>query len=469
MALQEALNKAIQEFGKGILTEQRLLNILNDYHGYDEMPYARFILKELQNDGTLARIVKMVSFDQLKTKQILQRIHNRFGFDISSVEHIISQVQCAIERFQLIATQEDLDNAWTDDKGVKYSQDRKRLLKASDKSIINYSVREGTTVICSDAFFDCQSLIHLDLPEGITYIGQSAFEFCISLQRLVLPKSLRYMGINPFVKCNNIKYMICLSPHFNTFNHLILNKGRDHVIGYFGDNRYIKVPNGVIHIDENAFYFNEQVQSIVIPDSVEYIGDHAFRFCSSLQNLVIPNSVKSIGKEAFIECESLQSVTLPKQSNYLDFSYCPSLQSIKLPENINSIPDYAFSNCHYLESIHFPYNITSIGKKAFYDCCLLQHIEWLDQIKSIEDEAFKFCVSLKSIVFPKNLARIGKDAFMRCDSLESITFYNKVRQIDEGAFKYCESLRAIIIPQGMRTHFEQLFPLEYHELLIEQL
>ena len=94
MALLEALNKVIYEFGKDILIEPRLLNILNDYHGFDEMPYARFILKELQNDGFLALIIKMISFDQLKTKQISQRIHNRFGFDVTCVEQIISQVEC---------------------------------------------------------------------------------------------------------------------------------------------------------------------------------------------------------------------------------------------------------------------------------------------------------------------------------------------------------------------------------------
>lgn len=468
MALQEALIKSVNEFGKDVLIEPRLLNILNDYHGFDEMPYARFILKELQNDGILAAIIKMVSFDQLKTKQISQRIHNRFGFDIASVEHIISQVECAIERIQVIATQEDLDNAWTDEKGVQYSQDRKRLLKASDKSIINYSVREGTTVICSDAFFDCQSLIHLDLPEGITHIGGSAFEFCISLQRLVLPKSLKHMGINPFVKCNSIKYMICLSPHFIIFNHLILNEDYDHVIGCFGDDRYITVPNEVIHIDDNAFYFNELVQSIILPKTVETIGDQAFRFCSSLQNLVIPNSVKSIGKEAFIECELLQSVILPKQSDYLDFRYCPSLQFITLPENIKGIPDYTFCMLHSLQFIVLPQGVTFIGKKAFSDCCSLQDITWSDQITSIDDEAFEQCVSLKSIVFPRKLAIIGKEAFKHCNTLNSITFYDKVIQINEDAFRQCDSLRTIIIPHGMRSHFERLLPVDLHKLFIEQ-
>ena len=36
MELREALNRAILEFGKDVLTEPRLLNILNDFHGFDE-------------------------------------------------------------------------------------------------------------------------------------------------------------------------------------------------------------------------------------------------------------------------------------------------------------------------------------------------------------------------------------------------------------------------------------------------
>lgn len=469
MALQEALIKAVNEFGKDVLTEPRLLNILNDYHGFDEMPSARYVLKALQKEGYLANIINMLSCNQLKTVHFAQRIHRRYGFDIIIVEHIVDQICIAIDALLLRVTQEDLDNAWIDEFGVKFSLDRKRLLEASNKEIKTYSIPKGTLVICSGAFSYCNSLIHLDIPEGIARIGHGAFEDCSSLQRLVLPKSLTHMGINPFILCSGIKYIISLSPHFFTSNHLVLNKDRNHVIGSYGNERHIQIPNGVTYIDEYAFYLNESARSIVMPDGVRNIGEQAFRHCSALQKLILPDSVISIGKEAFIECSSLLSISLPDNSNYIDFYDCRSLLSIKIPNSISHIIDYAFSNCRNLKSIHFPDNITSIGKKAFYDCCLLQNIEWSDQIKSIGDEAFEFCVSLKSIVFPKNLARIGKESFMRCDSLESITFYNKVRQIDEDAFKYCESLRAIIIPRGLRSHFEQLFPLDYHELIIEQL
>lgn len=468
MALQEALIKAVNEFGKDVLTEPRLLNILNDYHGFDEMPYARFILKELQNDGILAVIIKMVSFDQLKTKQISQRIHNRFGFDIASVEHIISQVECVIERFQVIATQEDLDNAWTDEKGVQYSQDRKRLLKVSDRSIIDYTIPEGTTVICGDAFFDCQSLVHLVLPEGITHIGNYAFQFCNSLTRLVLPKSLKYLGINPFIQCDSIKYMICLSSNFSIYNHLVLNKSKDHVIGSFGDDRFIQVPKGITHIDKYAFYWNESAQLIVLPLCVEHIANQAFRCCTALQSFIIPDSVKTVGESAFIECDSLQSILIPNELDYQDFSFCRSLKFISLPKNICSINDCAFLGCKSLRSIELHESIISIGKEAFYDCFSLESIIWSDHITRIEDDAFAFCFSLKSLIMPKELTHIGKAAFQRCDTLEAVTFFDKVRHIDKNVFNGCKMLSSIYIPQGMRSHFERLLPLELHDKLIEK-
>lgn len=468
MELQEALIKAVNKFGKDVLAEPRLLNILNDYHGYEEMPYARFILKELQNDGILARIVKMVSFDQFQTKQISQKIHNRFGFDVIGVEHIISQVQYAIERFQVIATQEDLDDAWTDEKGVQYSQDRKRLLKVSDRSIIDYTIPEGTKVICGDAFFDCQSLIHLDLPEGITHIGDRAFQFCNSLTRLVLPKSLKYMGINPFIQCASIKYMICLSPYFSIHSHLVLNNNQDHVIGSFGDDRFIQVPKGITHIDEDAFYWNESARLVVLPYGVKHIATHAFRYCAALQSFIIPDSVKTVGESAFIECYSLQSILMPNELDYQDFSFCRSLKFISLPKNICSINDCAFLGCKSLRSIELHERIISIGENAFYDCYCLESIIWSDYITRIEDNAFAFCFSLKSLIMPKELRYLGKAAFQRCDTLESVTFFNKVRHIDKNVFNGCKMLSSIYIPQGMRPHFEQLLPSELHDKLIEK-
>jgi hypothetical protein len=87
------------------------------------------------------------------------------------------------------------------------------------------------------------------------------------------------------------------------------------------------IPDGVINIDDYAFYMCESLTSISIPDSVTSIGNMAFYKCESLESIVIPNSVTSIGYEVFYKCTSLKEVIFKGRTldevkqinNYLDW------------------------------------------------------------------------------------------------------------------------------------------------------
>ena len=77
MALQEAIYKAIQEFGKDVLIESRFINILNDYHGFDEMPAAMLILRIIQEEGHMSQLVSSAeSLNKQAISQIPYRITN---------------------------------------------------------------------------------------------------------------------------------------------------------------------------------------------------------------------------------------------------------------------------------------------------------------------------------------------------------------------------------------------------------
>ena len=97
------------------------------------------------------------------------------------------------EVYSTKVTEEDIANGWTDEYGVVYSADRKRLLIAP-KKIKEYAVLPGTKVIGEAAFFLRESLTSIHLPKGITSIGNSAFEGCKSLTSMQLPEGITSIG-----------------------------------------------------------------------------------------------------------------------------------------------------------------------------------------------------------------------------------------------------------------------------------
>ena len=69
------------------------------------------------------------------------------------------------------ATRYELSHAWEDEFGVKYSQDKTKLLQAS-KALKDYCVREGTKIICDEAFYHCNNLVSIHIPDSVTNIGE---------------------------------------------------------------------------------------------------------------------------------------------------------------------------------------------------------------------------------------------------------------------------------------------------------
>lgn len=110
------------------------------------------------------------------------------------------------------ATNAELNEAITDEWGVKYSKDERKLLKAPQelngtypiRKGLNgtYSIKEGTKIICDMAFDSCRSLSSLVIPKSVTSIGDCAFRGCRSVYSIVIPDSVTSIGNEAFVCCN---------------------------------------------------------------------------------------------------------------------------------------------------------------------------------------------------------------------------------------------------------------------------
>ena len=160
-------------------------------------------------------------------------------------------IETALESFY-----EDLEfNFFIDDKGAKYSPDKKRLLSLP-KEIDTYGVRDGTEII----FGDCSnSHIHtLIIPDSVIAVWDDVFCGCESLSSIVFGNGLKYIGERSFAGCS--------------------------------------------------------FKSVDLPEGLEVIKDQAFAECDSLASLSIPSSVWSIKNDAFANCSNLKSVCVNKDT-----------------------------------------------------------------------------------------------------------------------------------------------------------
>ena len=179
-------------------------------------------------------------------------------------------------------TEEELKEAFVDGRGVKYSKDGRKLLKAPGKLSGAYSVKEGTRIICDLAFSFCRSLSEIVIPSSVTSIGDSAFLGCCFLSEIVIPSSVTSIGKDAFFGCSSLKYISipksviclngnpfvewdgkleCLSPNYIYEDDILFNKDKSRIISFR----------------------NQNIESYVIPSSVTSIGDWAFYGCDLCQ------------------------------------------------------------------------------------------------------------------------------------------------------------------------------------------
>ena len=227
--------------------------------------------------------------------------------------------------------EQDIDEAIEDEFGTIYSKDGKRLfefnkdLEGNEDDLI---IRDGTEIICDDAFSDCTYLDSLIIPPSVTSIGNRAFAGCSVLTSIGIPSTVTSIGDGAFENCYRLTS--------------------------------IEIPSSVTSIRDRAFNNCSSLNSITIPPSVRTMKGNPFKewyghivtnspyfkyengalidvekglliaFCSTATSCTIPPSVKTIGYSAFFGCENLISITIPpsiKEIGSMAFMFCPNLDA----------------------------------------------------------------------------------------------------------------------------------------------
>ncbi len=135
--------------------------------------------------------------------------------------------------------------------GVLYIN--KALIIANGSLSGEYKIKDGTSVIATYVFEDCNSLTSITIPDSVKNMGTGTFNNCTALESATLSNSLTSIPYSAFGGCTSLK-------------------------------------------------------SITIPKNVTSIGSEAFRSCIALESVTIPKSVANIYGYAFNNCTSLTDI-----------------------------------------------------------------------------------------------------------------------------------------------------------------
>lgn len=131
-------------------------------------------------------------------------------------ERLQKEIDNLPRKYNSEITEEELQNAVTDDIGAKYTQDWSKLIKVPEGLTQSYEVRKGTKVIANLAFGSCTQLTSVTIPDSVKVIGIGAFFNCYKLQSIVIPESVEYIREGAFVGCLNLEKVDIPNPNLKT-------------------------------------------------------------------------------------------------------------------------------------------------------------------------------------------------------------------------------------------------------------
>lgn len=174
---------------------------------------------------------------------------------------------------------------------VKIPENVKYLSGLNNSEIVEVTFAgEKLEAVYGQSFSECPNLTTLQLPDSVKLIGNhigansGISEFTLPASFEIIDSSLTHPGK---VAMLNTPYALNRGGDFLVWN--------DTLIGYYGDDATVIVPEGVKVIAPYAFDDSEAVIEVIVPEGVEVLGNACFERLEKIKTLTLPSSITQIG------------------------------------------------------------------------------------------------------------------------------------------------------------------------------
>ena len=302
-----------------------------------------------------------------------------------------------------------------------------------------------------DKAFYNTSITTINLP-SVKSIGNEAFASS-GLEEANFSSTLESLGTDVFADCFYFSQINIdeNNPNYSSDQGVLYNKDKTELLIYPRNKQdtSFQVPQTVTKICERAFKYNSYLQSIVLSDQgLLSIENDAFYNCSALTSIKIPTTCSSIGDFAFYGCSNLTIVDSENISQISigqsAFENCYKLNDFK-PNHIISLGERAFYNCRLLMIINLSNNYLEFGQSVFTNTSIIYNTYQNGQYLGDESNPYRYLVSIidkdvSTFTIKDGCVSICNNTFEGCNDLYSVTFPTSLQVIGDSAFKNCSTL-----------------------------
>ena len=275
----------------------------------------------------------------------------------------------------------------------------------------NSETQEKSIVFITDVAL--KNSTTLDIPEGVTGLRISLNAYN-NIQTVKIPSSLNSITANYLPRSvSEVEVHINNETYIVEGNCLYSNEKKNLVMCY-----------SKTEIIEKTDLLNE----------LEIIGEYAFKQATNLKNIELPDSVLRIESNAFYYNTLMDNLTIGEKVEYIDPGFKGSNYSIQVSISNNN-PNYTIENnvlynkdktelVRVLYEIEGKYvvnnKVIKLGVDSFNAQVKMTNIELPNELIEISIRAFQGCTGLTEIYIPENVETISTSCFNNPDNLNKI-------------------------------------------------
>lgn len=178
---------------------------------------------------------------------------------------------------------------YIDEYGVRFSVDKKTLIRCPQDLCGDYAIPEGTITIGDNAFTGCNQLKSVTIPSSVALLGAGAFNRCTELEDVkISSEHIEEITSTCFRYCSKLRKILLPRSVLRIGQYAFSSSGLE----------FIAIPDRILEIGYGAFYLCKNLQLVQFPPLRINISEFAFHGCNKLNfkslQIIEENTVRSI-------------------------------------------------------------------------------------------------------------------------------------------------------------------------------